>query len=183
MRTVVVLLLALGCCFASLKAARADWLDDAWSGKMTARHGTPAITVRPDGVSVVLPAAVLDQALAERGMTTAEALRAFLDRYSPQCSHVLDLHTARANLTVDLRILAAIPFDEASAQTADEVTAAMEGVAVPPRASEKGPAASRRAQVPRITQLFTTLPEHAHFSIDYAPETVVHCVVPADSIS
>src|SRR6266849_3664651 len=79
--------------------ARADWLDDAWSSKSTGLRGNPAITVHPDGVSVVLPRETLDEAFAQRGMTQQEALRAFLARYSPQCSHVLDLNTAQPNLT------------------------------------------------------------------------------------
>src|SRR6266849_6599534 len=79
--------------------ARADWLDDAWSSKSTMLHGNPAITVHPDGVSVVLPKETLDEAFAQRGMTREDALRAFLGRYSPQCSHVLDLNTAQPNLT------------------------------------------------------------------------------------
>jgi hypothetical protein len=39
------------------------------------------------------------------------------------------------------------------------------------------------ARVPRIAQAFTTLPERAEFSIDYAPERIVHCTAPEDPSS
>jgi hypothetical protein len=181
--TVLVLLADIG-------LARADWLDDAWSPKSTTLHGTPAITVRPDGVSVVLPAATFDAALSERGMTRPDALRAFLDRYSPQCSHVLNLNVAQPNLTVELQIQAATSLEDVPAQSQDEMLAAMETVEIPSSKATgstatgtKGMSKERHAPIPRITQVFTTLPERFSFSIDYAPETVAHCVVPQDPIS
>src|ERR1700756_4236305 len=89
--------------FTNIMSAQADWLDDVWS-KSTTLNGNPAITVRPDGLSVVLPAEALRRAFQEHGMTAPEALRAFLDRYSPKCSSVLDLNVPRQNLTVELRL-------------------------------------------------------------------------------
>src|SRR5258708_28451408 len=118
--------------------AQADWLDDAWNSRSTALHGNPAITVHPDGVSVVLPAETLDEAFSERGMTRRDALRAFLGRYSPQCSHVLDLNTAQPNLTVELRIQAAASLEDLPAKDLDEMFGAMETVKIPPA---NGPAA------------------------------------------
>jgi hypothetical protein len=168
-----------------LTPAEADWLEDAWSSKVTALHGTPAITVHPDGVSVVLPAATLDQALAEHGLTQADVLRAFLNRYGPQCSHVLNLNAARPNLKVELQIEAAMLPSDASAATLDEMTTAMETVEVPsaPNDGAKIKAKDRRAQIPHIAQAFRTLPERSQFSIDYAPEKIVHCVAPEDPVS
>jgi hypothetical protein len=176
--------------FGNIELARADWLDDAWSGKSTALHGNPAITVRPGGVTVVLPVETLDEAFSERGMTRADALRAFLDRYSPQCSNVLDLNVAQPNLTVELRIQAAMPLGDIPAQSLDEMSTAMETVKIPPSkdlgpkaAGSKGPARVGHAQIPRIAQAFMTLPERYTFTIDYAPDKIVHCVVPQDPSS
>jgi hypothetical protein len=170
--------------------ARADWLDDAWSTKSTSLHGTPAITVHPDGVSVVLPAATFDAALLERGMTRPDALRAFLDRYSPQCSHVLNLNVAQPNLMVELRIQVATSLEDVPAQSLDEMMTAMETVEIPSSngteskaAGTKGTGKDGRAPIPHITQVFTTSPERFSFSIDYAPEKIAHCVVPQDPIS
>jgi len=170
--------------------ARADWLDDAWSSKSTGLRGNPAITVHPDGVSVVLPRETLDEAFAQRGMTRQEALHAFLARYSPQCSHVLDLNTAQPNLTVELRIQAAVSLNDLPAQTLDEMFGAMETVKIPPSTgtgstdtAPKDTAKAGHARIPRITQVFTTLPERSVYSIDYAPDRIVHCVAPQDPTS
>ena len=173
---------------AAIDRARADWLENAWSDKSTALHGNPAITVHPDGVSVVLPAAALDEAFSERGMTRRDALRAFLGRYSPQCSAVLDLNTAQPNLAVELQIQGATSLDELPAKTVDEMFGAMETVEIAPptgtgaKTGSKGNKAGRPS-VPHITQVFTTLPERFVFSIDYAPDKVAHCVAPQDPIS
>lgn len=175
------LILAIALVFlANIAPAQADWLEDAWSGKSTALHGNPAITVRPDGVSVVLPAETLDAAFSERGMTRPDALRAFLDRYSPQCSTMLDLNAARPNLTVELRILGATSLENLPAKSGDEMLAAMETVDIPP---SKDRAKEGRAPIPRIDRVFTTLPERFDFSIDYAPDKIAHCVAPQDPIS
>jgi hypothetical protein len=193
MRLILVFILFL---LADIALAQADWLEDAWSGKSTALHGNPAITVHPDGVSVVLPAETLDDAFSERGMTRPDALRAFLDRYSPQCSTVLDLNTAQPNLTVELRIQAAMSLDDLPTNSLDEMFAAMETVKIAPStgtwskdaASEykgsKGTGKDGHTQIPRIAaQVFTTLPERFDFSIDYAPDRIAHCVAPQDPIS
>ena len=163
--------------------ARADWLDDAWSSKSTMLHGNPAITVHPDGVSVVLPKETLDEAFAQRGMTREDALRAFLGRYSPQCSHVLDLNTAQPNLTVELRIQAATALEDLPAKTLDEMFGAMETVKVPPKAAASKSTGKGGYAVPRIAQAFTTLPERSVYSIDYAPDKIVHCIAPQDPTS
>jgi hypothetical protein len=175
---------------ADIALARADWLEDAWSGKSTAQRGSPAITVHPGGLSVVLPAETLDEAFSERGMTRPDALRAFLDRYSPQCSTVLDLNTAQPNLTVELRIQAAMSLDDLPANSLDEMFAAMETVKIAPStgtestdAGSKGTGKDGHTQIPRIAQAFTTLPERFDFSIDYAPDRIAHCVAPQDPIS
>src|SRR6266851_4205848 len=97
----------------------ADWLDNAWSDKSVATHGNPAITVRPDGVSVVLPAETLDEAYSEKGMNRKDALLAFLDRYSPQCSTILDLNTAQPNLTVELSIQGKTSLEDLSSTAED----------------------------------------------------------------
>jgi hypothetical protein len=176
-----LILAAVGFIFvADIDLARADWLDDAWGDRSTALHGNPAITVHPDGVSVVLPAETLDEALSQRGMTRRDALRAFLGRYSPQCSHVLDLNTARQNLAVELRIQAATPLEDLPAKSLDEIVMGMETIKVP---TSKAASKDRRAQIPRVEQVFTTLPERFDFTIDYAPDKVARCIVPQDSIS
>jgi hypothetical protein len=91
--------------------AEADWLDDAWSEKSSARHGSPSITIGATGeVSVALPRSVLQEAHAV-GATTEAALRAFLGRYGPRfCSHLMDLNVPQKNLKVALRMLEA-PFE------------------------------------------------------------------------
>jgi hypothetical protein len=165
---------------ADISLARADWLADAWSSKSTALHGNPAITVRAGGVSVVLPAETLEAAFSERGMTRPDALRAFLDRYSPQCSTMLDLNTAQPNLAVELQIQGAASLDDLPAPSLDEMFAAMETVDIPP---SNGAGKEGHAPIPRIDQAFTTLPERFAFSIDYAPEKIAHCVAPQDPIS
>jgi hypothetical protein len=187
MRLLLVFVFAF---LADIAVAQADWLEEAWSGKSTAVRGNPAITVHPDGVSVVLPAETLDEAFSERGMTRPDALREFLDRYSPQCSTVLDLNTAQPNLAVELRIQAPMSLDDLATDSLDEMFAAMETVTVAPStgtsskdAGSRGTGKGGHTQVPRIAQVFTTLPERFDFSIDYAPDKIVHCIVPQDSIS
>jgi hypothetical protein len=112
-------------------------------------------------------------------------LRAFLDRYSPQCSHVLDLNTAQPNLTVELRIQAAVSLDDLPAKSLDEMVAAMETVKIAPSKTTEPKSAEKdgHARIPRIAQAFTTLPERFNFSIDYAPDKIVHCVAPQDPMS
>src|SRR5256885_1590902 len=88
--------------------AKADWLGDAWGDASVAAHGNPSITVRSDGVAVSLPSATLKEAHAA-GMTTQDALTAFLGRYSPQCSGVLDLNGPQANLKVALSLQDEVP--------------------------------------------------------------------------
>jgi hypothetical protein len=180
-----LILIALLALLTTSGLAQADWLEDAWSGKSTALHGNPAITLHPGGVSVVLPAETLDEAFSERGMTRPDALRAFLDRYSPQCSHVLDLNTAQPNLTVELRIQAAVSLDDLPAKSLDEMVAAMETVKIAPSKTTEPKSAEKdgHARIPRIAQAFTTLPERFNFSIDYAPDKIVHCVAPQDPMS
>jgi hypothetical protein len=97
--------------FAGMGVAEADWLDDGWSEKSSARHGSPSITIGAAGeVSVVLPRKVLQEAHSA-GATTEGALRAFLGRYGPRlCSHLMDLNIPQKNLKVELRVLEA-PFE------------------------------------------------------------------------
>src|SRR5260221_3346240 len=70
---------------AGSQGAHADWLTDAWSDPWVAAHGNPSITLHADGIAVTLPTETLDQA-HEAGLTTRDALAAFVVRYSPQCS-------------------------------------------------------------------------------------------------
>src|SRR6266852_4022935 len=112
--------------FAGADLARADWLDAAWSDESVAKHGNPAITVRPEGLLVALPQETLDEAHAEKGMTRQDALQAFLSRYSPQCSHVLDLNAPQPNLKVELSIQVAGSLEDLATNTQDEVFEAME---------------------------------------------------------
>ena len=165
---------------AATGAAHADWLDQAWSDQFVAAHGNPAITLHPDGVSVVLPAELLNEAYAQPGVTTRDVLRAFLNRYSPQCSGVLDLNMAQPNLTVDLSLQGTVALDTLPSRLLDEVLEGMEQV--PPAASPEAGSGQRRS-VPRLTQVFVVTPDHLVFSIDYAPEKIVHCVAPQDIIS
>jgi hypothetical protein len=165
---------------AGIELARADWLDDAWGDRSPALHGNPAITVHPDGVSVVLPAAALDEAVSQRGMTRRDALRAFLDRYGPQCSSVLDLNTAHPNLAVELQIQGATSLHELPAESVDEMSAAMETIDIPP---SKDTDKDRRGQIPRIDQVFTTSPDRFDFSIDYVPDKIAHCISSQDPVS
>ncbi len=116
-------------------------------------------------------------------MTREDALRAFLGRYSPQCSHVLDLNTAQPNLTVELRIQAATALEDLSAKTLDEMFGAMETVKVPSKAAASKGTGKGGYAVPRIAQAFTTLPERSVYSIDYAPDKIVHCIAPQDPTS
>jgi len=106
---------------------------------------------------------------------------------------VLNLNGAQQNLTVELRIQAAAALEDLAPATLDEMFGAMETVEItPPSGTEPKSAPSKgaapkgkggRALVPHIAQVFTTLPERFAFSIDYAPDKIVHCVAPQDPMS
>jgi hypothetical protein len=177
MRLVLTVTLVL---LAKVDLAHADWLENAWGDKSVTAHGSPAITLRRDGVSVVLPAQTLNEAYSEGGLTTKDVLRAFLSRYSPQCSHVLDLNTPQKNLTVNLSLQGNISLKDTPAVTQDELFEAMENIDIP---SAKDAEKDKHARIPHITRFFPVLPVHYRFSIDYAPDKIVHCIVPEDLAS
>ena len=164
--------------FLGAHGARADWLGDAWSDASVAKHGNPSITVRSDGLAVSLPSATLEQAHAE-GLTTKDALVAFLGRYSPQCSRVLDLNGPQSNLKVALSLQDEVPFGDLAATSQDQILATLQDeLAEQPHDTGKG----ARPAIPHIAQVFVVSEQHVDFVIDYAPVNRVHCVeMPAET--
>jgi hypothetical protein len=83
-----------------------------------------------------------------------------------------------------------VSLDDLPAKSLDEMMAGMETVKIaPPKNADSksaGPKSTGKdghAQIPRIAQAFVTLPERFNFSIDYAPDKIVHCVAPQDPMS
>jgi hypothetical protein len=142
--------------------ARADWLDDAWSTESVQTNGSPAITIRMDTVHIVLPAAVLRKA-HDAGATIEQAINAFLGRYAPRCSDLLNFNLPHLGLKVELSLQNRVPFEEKS----DDM----------PRLLGESDLAPSVNDEPR---LFVASPEHFDLTIDYAPTHQVHCIVPND---
>jgi hypothetical protein len=156
--------------FLGAGSARADWLTEAWSDDSVAAHGNPSITVRSDGLSVSLPSVVIDHAHAE-GLSTKDALVAFLGRYSPQCSHILDLNGPQPNLKVALSLQDEVPLGDLTGAAQGQILGALQGeLAAQPRSPGVRPA------VPHITHVFTVSDQHVDFVIDYAPARNVRCI-------
>lgn len=138
--------------------ARADWLDEVWSEESVRTNGSPAITIRRDAVDVVLPVAILRKARDE-GVTLANVINAFLDRYGPHCSDLLSFNLPRPGLKVQLSLQSEVPSES---QSNDMLRFRKESNLVP--------SVSNRAR------LFTVSPEHFDLSIDYVPTRHVRCV-------
>jgi hypothetical protein len=141
--------------------ARAGWLDGAWSEGSARRNGHPAVSMSADAVYIVLPAASLHQAYQE-GLTTQQALSAFLDQYGQRCSDLIDLNVPHANLRTMLSLQGSARFEEIA-----EGDAAL--------------AAAEKAHEPDagIPLLFAVSPLKFEYRINYVPTRQVRCVAPA----
>jgi hypothetical protein len=142
--------------------ARADWLERAWDEQAIAETGAPAITLGLDGIRVVLPEATLAAAHAA-GVSTAEAVQLFVQRYGHHCSDVLDLDHAHRGLRVQVSLLKPVALEDASERVQGEVLATLK-------------ANSKQKRFPRVEQLFVTADESEEVTIDYVPERQAHCV-------
>jgi len=149
--------------FGGSDLARADWLGDAWSEESVRKNGNPAITIHRDAIHVVLPAATLRQAHNE-GVTTEQALGAFLERYGQRCSGLLKLNAPHPSLKVTLSLQTRTSFDDIPED--DETLAELKAEYLK-RYSEMG-----------SPVLFTVSPGRFDFTIDYAPKRQVRCVTP-----
>jgi hypothetical protein len=158
--TIVVLVIAVG-----TGMARADWVDDAWSEDSVRKHGNPAVSISGDTIYVVLPAATLHQAY-EAGVTTEDALRAFLDRHGQRCSDLVDLNVPHPNLKVTLLLQDWTAFEDGP--EGDDVLSALKRAYLKYQADNS------------IPLLFTTSPVTFEFSINYMPTRQVRCVAPND---
>jgi hypothetical protein len=149
--------------FVGVGAAQANWLDDAWTDEWVRLHGSPAITISREAIHVVLPTATLRRA-HEEGATTEDVLRQFLDRYGQRCSHVVDLDAPHANLRVELSLQ--VPGSLEDVARSNEVLTTLRRAYLRQRPDDELPL------------LFTVVPEHLVFSIDYVPTHGVRCVSP-----
>ena len=98
--------------------AQAAWLDDG---------GGAAITLSADGVLLVLPEPTL-LAARHAGLSTRQAVAAFLERWAQHCSDILDMDQPHAGLRVELSLARLVPGpgwlitdDEGEALTIDYV--------------------------------------------------------------
>jgi hypothetical protein len=148
--------------------AGADWLSEVWS---SAKHGTPAISFNITGVvTVVLPEEVLEQARAT-GLSTENAVGAFLGRYAPpMCSTLVDMNVPHSNLKVDLLLERAVAPGDVDAPTQEAAAIALN------HALKSQPTGS----IPHIKRVFVVDQKPIALSIDFAPEHEAHCVEPPD---
>jgi hypothetical protein len=144
---------------------QADWLDDVWSEEWVQMNGNPAVSMSGDGVQIVVPAILLQQAY-EEGFTTEQALQDFLDRHGQRCSHLVDLNLPHPNLKVTLSLQ--VPAALESIPENDEVLAAVKSTLLRYRTDDS------------IPLLFTISPVKFEYSINYVPTHQVHCVAPND---
>lgn len=90
---------------AAAPARAADWLEHAWDEG----GDEPAVTLTAEGgVILVLPEATL-AAARRAGLSTKDAVTAFLERYGQHCSDLLDLDQPHAGLRVLLSLSRATP--------------------------------------------------------------------------
>jgi hypothetical protein len=147
------------------RSAIADWLDDAWSDDSVQINGNPAITISGDVIHVTLPAATLRQA-HQQGLSTKEALVAFIDRYGQRCSHLLNLNLPHPGLKVALSLQVPSTLDVASGE-AKELEALTR-------------AYLKQHEEIDLPLLFLVSPGEVEYSIDYVPMRRVRCVAPTD---
>ena len=126
-------------------------------------NGTPAITFHADSVYVVFPIATLLQAHVE-GITTEDAVRAFLERYGQRCSNLIDLNAPHSSLRVRLSLQS--PADLGDIDQEDEVLFSFRSVYLKEKLD------------PDVPSLFTVSPDHLDLTINYVPTRQVHCVSP-----
>ncbi len=154
---------ALALTLVEFGTARADWLDDAWGADRVEMTGNPAITIYGDTIDIVLPTATLYRAY-EEGLTTQDILDVFLDRYGQRCSGMVDLNMPHPDLKVGLSLQSPSAFKDTSER--DDVLATLKRTYLSQRTEGSTPL------------LFTILPEHFDFSINYVPTHHITCVVP-----
>lgn len=150
---------------AATSAEAADWLEEVWSDASVRMNGSPAISLRNDGVTVVLPAAALAEAY-DAGLGTETALRDFIERYGPRCSDLLDLNLSHPDLAVGLSLQ--VPARPEDVPSAEDVLTALK------RASVKYSAGND------LPLLFTVSPLTYAYTIDYVPTHQVRCIAPGE---
>lgn len=142
--------------------ARADWLESAY-GEDVAETGGPAITLSADRVLLVLPLATLQKA-NNAGVTTAEAVKQFVQRYGPSCSDVLDLNRPHRHVKVQFFLSRPVALEDAPEPVLGEILDALKTAKTKP--------------LPRVDNLFVTADDGTEFFIDYVPTHQVECVEP-----
>jgi hypothetical protein len=149
--------------------ASADWLASAWPENAVPKNGNPAITFNAAGaVTLVLPEAVLGEAHAT-GLSTEQAVSAFLGRYAPRtCSSLLDMTVPHTNLRVDLLIERPIALDAVDEATQEEAATTLNHALK----------SVTRGSVPHIDRVFIVDQKPVSLSIDYVPDRKVHCAEP-----
>ncbi|HLJ62927.1 MAG TPA: hypothetical protein VKT70_02395, partial [Stellaceae bacterium] len=125
-------------------------------------------TLGSTGVVVVLPEATLTEAHAE-GVSTENAVRAFLERYGQHCSELLDLDKPHPRLEVKLRLQRQAALEDAEDQVQESVLGALKP--------------TKGRPIPRIEGLFVSAPELIEFIIDYVPTRQARCVLPGADLS
>jgi hypothetical protein len=152
---------------AGAAGAHAGWLDSAWNEDWAGRHGHPAISMSGDAVHVVLPAVLLQQAYDE-GLTTMQALGAFLDRYGQRCSGLIDLNAPHRDLKVTLSLETPASLEQLTEEDRDTLRTAWEGGYPSDRIEE------------HVPLLFTVSPVTFSYGINYLPTRRIRCVAPGD---
>jgi hypothetical protein len=149
--------------------ASADWLASAWPENAVPKNGNPAITFNAAGaVTLVLPEAVLGEAQAA-GLSTEQAVSAFLGRYAPRtCSSLLDMTVPHTNLRVDLLIERPIALDAVDEATQEEAATTLNHALK----------SVTRGSVPHIDRVFIVDQKPVSLSIDYVPDREVRCAEP-----
>jgi hypothetical protein len=148
-------------------SAHADWLDSAFDDDVAATGG-PAITLNAAGILLVLPEATLQKAHTA-GVTTADAVKTFVQRYGQHCSDVLDLDLPHRHVKVQLFLSKPVTLEDASEGVQAEVLDTLRTAKTKP--------------LPRVDGLFVTADEPTEFFFDYVPARRASCVQPGAEVS
>lgn len=121
--------------------------------------GSPAVTLRADGVILALPEFTLDKAHAA-GVSKQDAVRLLIERFNQHCSDIIDLNEPRSNLKVRLFLSRPVAFEDAAERVRDAVIRGLE--------------AAKQTKLRRIRSLFVVDDEHTEFVIDNVPTWRAH---------
>lgn len=147
-------------------SAQADWLEGAFDDDV-AETGGPSITLGAAGILLVLPEATLQKAQAA-GITTADAVKLFMERYGQHCSDILDLGRRYRHVRVQLFLSKPVVLEDAPESVQGEILDTLKTAKTKP--------------LPRIGNLFITSDEPAEFFIDYVPARRASCVQGSEEI-